>query len=278
MRNYRVDAERCSSKNRMKLEGGIVLAARRGSARAPDIHRLRRGDVVTVKWTVGWRGVLDVLGGNPTLLEKRRNTVGECPPSAYFCRRHPRTGVGVKPNGHILFVVVDGRRTGSVGMRPMQFARLFRYLGATSALNLDGGGSTTMVVRDRIVNQPSDSKGERAVTSALVVLRGGDPGEQEPGPYRRPSASIRSTDPATSTSVSELIPHAAGSTVAAKLTTLDPASTGGLLDALSKGAFGSRPVDLQRGLSRIAARFRAGTEDRAVSQRDLEPFDEQWWP
>jgi len=278
MRNYRVDAERCSSKNRMKLEGGIVLAARRGSARASDIKRLRRGDVVTVRWTVGWRGVLDVLGGNPTLLEKRRNTVGECPPSAYFCQRHPRTGVGVKPNGRLLFVVVDGRRPGSVGMRPMQFARLFRYLGATSALNLDGGGSTTMVVRDRVINQPSDSQGERAVSSALVVLRGDDPGEKEPGPYRRPSAPSRSADPTTITSVPGLGPYAAGSAAASNLTTMDPASTGGLLDALSKGAFGNRPVDLPRGLRRIAARFRDGMEERAIPQKDEETFDEQWWP
>jgi hypothetical protein len=54
------------------------------------------------------------------------------------------------------------------------FARLFRKQGARWALNLDGGGSTTMVVRGRVLNRPSDGR-ERAVSSALVVLSGRSP-------------------------------------------------------------------------------------------------------
>jgi hypothetical protein len=56
-------------------------------------------------------------------------------------------------------------------MTPLAFARLFKRLGARWAFNLDGGGSTTMYVKGRIVNRPSDGS-ERPVSSALVVLPG----------------------------------------------------------------------------------------------------------
>ena len=170
--------------------------------------------------------------------------------------------MGVKPNGRILFVVVDGRRPGySIGMRPLQFARLFKHLGATSALNLDGGGSTTMVVRDRIINRPSDTDGERAVSSALVVLRGPDLREQDPAPHSSPTALTQWLDSATQSSWPPNVTSRADTSAeagAAKLATLDPASTGGLLDALSKGAFGNRSVELSPSLQRIATRFWRG--------------------
>jgi exopolysaccharide biosynthesis protein len=57
-----------------------------------------------------------------------------------------------------------------------KFAAIFRNLGAVSALNLDGGGSSTMVVRGDVVNRPS-SGNQRSVSTALLVLPGADPGE-----------------------------------------------------------------------------------------------------
>jgi exopolysaccharide biosynthesis protein len=56
-----------------------------------------------------------------------------------------------------------------------ELARLFLWLGATAAINLDGGGSTAMVARLagglRVVNRPSDTNGERAVANALALVR-----------------------------------------------------------------------------------------------------------
>ena len=67
-------------------------------------------------------------------------------------------------------VTVDGRRPGySVGISLAEAARLMKSLGARDALNLDGGGSTTMVVGGRVVNRPSDRVGERAVGSGVFV-------------------------------------------------------------------------------------------------------------
>jgi exopolysaccharide biosynthesis protein len=68
------------------------------------------------------------------------------------------------------FAVVDGRRAGwSVGLGLVPFARLLRRLGASSAINMDGGGSSTMVVEGEVVNRPSLDN-ERAVPSVFLVL------------------------------------------------------------------------------------------------------------
>jgi exopolysaccharide biosynthesis protein len=71
----------------------------------------------------------------------------------------------------VLYVVVDGRQPGwSSGMTLVAFARLFRRLGAARALNFDGGASSTMVVRGRVVNRPSEGS-LRAVESAMLVVQ-----------------------------------------------------------------------------------------------------------
>jgi hypothetical protein len=254
-RDYLVDAVRCT-RRRMPLKGGIVLSARRRTSWAADIKALRRDDAVTLKWHLGWSGVLDVIGGNPTLLQDGRNTVGVCPKSAYFCRRHPRTGVGVTSNGRILLVVVDGRRRGSIGMTPNQFARLFKHLGAKSALNLDGGGSTTMVVHNRVINRPSDPGGERAVSSALVILEGPDQRESEPLPYSTAPSATGLENPSGLDASDNSAAARADGRGAAKAAMSDAASVGGLLDALSKGAFDGNSVKFSSGLQSIVTRFR----------------------
>ncbi len=86
--------------------------------------------------------------------------------------RHPRTMVGVDRSGYVWLAVVDGRQAASVGMSFSELQVLADRLELTDALNLDGGGSSTMVVRDQVVNHPSDSTGPRAVSDAIgVTLR-----------------------------------------------------------------------------------------------------------
>ncbi len=92
-------------------------------------------------------------------------------------------------------------------------ARLFKQLGAVEAMNLDGGGSATMVVKGRIVNRPSDNV-ERPITSAVLVLPGRDSGEPR----------IANDAPRQTADVTE-----------AAAAVSDPGSTGGLLDDLSTG-------------------------------------------
>ena len=84
--------------------------------------------------------------------------------------RHPRTFVGVDRSGAIWLGAVDGRQPDySIGMTFADLQRLCDRLNLASALNLDGGGSTTMIASGRLVNRPSDSDGPRPVSDALVV-------------------------------------------------------------------------------------------------------------
>lgn len=118
-------------------------------------------------------GITEMVAGYPALLEGGR-WVGDLLQAErpdFSGQREPRTAVGLDPGGERLWlVVVDGRRGGTAeGMTLPELARLFQSLGASSALNLDGGGSSVMVVRGEVANRPSDLQGERPVVNALVV-------------------------------------------------------------------------------------------------------------
>jgi hypothetical protein len=83
--------------------------------------------------------------------------------------RHPRTMIG-EDGASIWLVTVDGRQPAlSLGMSFTELQGLAARLGLRSALNLDGGGSTTMVIRGAVVNHPSDQTGPRTVSDAIVV-------------------------------------------------------------------------------------------------------------
>jgi hypothetical protein len=135
-------------------------------------------DSVRVGWAVSRSegdGVTEAVGGFPELLDLGRRVedleVSRRP--SFAAARHPRTAVGYDPgNGWAWLIVVDGRqRPHSDGMTLPELAGLFEALGANEALNLDGGGSSVMVVGGRAVNRPSDFTGERPVVNALAILQ-----------------------------------------------------------------------------------------------------------
>jgi exopolysaccharide biosynthesis protein len=87
--------------------------------------------------------------------------------------RHPRSAVGFSPDSATLYLVaVDGRQEASAGATLEELATILRDLGAHHALNLDGGGSTPLVVGGALANVPSDSSGERPVGNVIAVTRG----------------------------------------------------------------------------------------------------------
>jgi hypothetical protein len=107
---------------------------------------------------------------NPALLMRMGG-----PPTEFAGKRHPRTGVGISRDSTVLLLfTVDGRQEKSAGMSLLEFGSLMLSHGVYQGLNLDGGGSTTMVCEDTIVNSPSDATGERAVANCLVILRRGE--------------------------------------------------------------------------------------------------------
>jgi hypothetical protein len=121
--------------------------------------------------------VLHAVGGRPMLVAdsavaRDADTEGQ----DSFRGLNPRTAMGFDRSGRRLFLaVIDGRRPGNtMGMSLHSTADLLLALGATRGINLDGGGSSALVLRDlatgaqRVVNRPSDNV-ERAVANGLVV-------------------------------------------------------------------------------------------------------------
>ena len=96
-------------------------------------------------------------------------------PSFYYGwahKRNPRTLAGVDAQGRLVLVTADGRSTDALGLSIPEAADVAVGLGLREALNLDGGGSTAMVVGDRLLTVPSDAAGERPVGDAVLVLPG----------------------------------------------------------------------------------------------------------
>jgi len=125
--------------------------------------------------------VSSIVNGAPELVRNGRvhvtprtdGFVRPTNPSFYYgfsASRNPRTFAGVDARGRTLLATVDGRSTDSLGLTIVETGTVAKALGMRNALNLDGGGSTTMVVRGQVVNQPSDATGERPVGDALLIV------------------------------------------------------------------------------------------------------------
>lgn len=130
--------------------------------------------------TLGWRvprgegdGETQAIGGFPMLLHQgeRVGNLEVLERPSFAAERHPRTAVGFDPHRDVLWiVVVDGRQPEhSAGMTLPELAALMEALGAEDSINLDGGGSSIMVVRGETVSRPSDAEGERPVVNALGI-------------------------------------------------------------------------------------------------------------
>jgi hypothetical protein len=146
--------------------GGSVLSA-------PGKHRLpafRPGQKVEVRAGAPQSAcpATDLLGAGPALVRDGRPVV-QNEGFRHAAVRHPRTAVGIRPNGDLLLVTVDGRQAASIGMSLPELAALLVELGARHAINLDGGGSTTMVLEGKVVNRPSDPF-PRPVSDAILVF------------------------------------------------------------------------------------------------------------
>ena len=168
-------ATEVSAKGNMRLDRDSLVLSGHG-ANADALARVRRGDRVAIAQTLGSRLADEarlVVGGGPMLVERgvvnvRSREESIAPDIAYG--RAPRTGIGIKADGTVLLMVVDGRSRYSAGMSLNEFARYLKRFGAVSAVNLDGGGSSEMVLDGKIMNRPSDGS-ERPVSIGLGIFR-----------------------------------------------------------------------------------------------------------
>lgn len=135
----------------------------------------RRASVIKGEGDITWEDSIkaeDILAAGPMLLENGcRSIVAD---TGFNSKRHPRTAIGIRKDGTRILVTVDGRTPDSQGASIPEMQEIMHWLGCVDALNLDGGGSTTMVVNGSIVNHPCDNKafddaGERPVANAVIV-------------------------------------------------------------------------------------------------------------
>ena len=114
----------------------------------------------------------DIVSGVPQLIKDGDIDITweqEKTSKSFVETRHPRTAVAKLKDGKFLMITVDGRSESSGGIGLYDLANVMLEFGAVDAMNLDGGGSTTMYLDGKVVNHPSDKEGERKVSDAIVV-------------------------------------------------------------------------------------------------------------
>ncbi len=146
--------------------GGFVLS----DSKSSPINKLKRGDLVFLEWQPkpeSWSNVVQAVSGGPTLIkdgnlyvdlkdEKFRKTWTSS-------TIHARTALGVTANRHLILTTIEGPHT------MWDLAKMLHKLGCVDALNLDGGGSTTMVVGNKIVTRNKNTYQRRVAASLAVV-------------------------------------------------------------------------------------------------------------
>ena len=151
--------------SRIPADGYILSAS--GKRRADLLAQIVQGDTVQIRETiiperVGdsglWTSFRHIIGGGPLLLQDRTPTPTEAYEREGFDRAfhsfwHPRTAIGKKADGTLLFVTITGAEAGvRRGVMLPRLAELFLEWGATDALNLDGGNSSMLVIRNEVVS------------------------------------------------------------------------------------------------------------------------------
>lgn len=123
--------------------------------------------------TEQWPTAIHMVGGGPRLIQDGQVMVtaeAERFQPDIAKGRAPRTALGVKSDQSLIFMVVDGRQERSYGLTLIELAQLLREQGAVDAMNMDGGGSSTLYVAGEVMNKPSD-QAERPVANGLVLIK-----------------------------------------------------------------------------------------------------------
>jgi exopolysaccharide biosynthesis protein len=155
------------------LSPGTAVLVARGIAATKLQAEAAVGTSLTLRLILqpDWSVVTDAVGGGPVLVRDGKPVyrANEAFTVEQIAPRHPRTAVGQLEDGRLIFVVVDGRQTGySTGMTTFEMALTMTRLGAVRAMQLDGGGSSTMAFDGTVLNSPSDGR-ERPVPTALML-------------------------------------------------------------------------------------------------------------
>lgn len=165
-----------SNAGNMIIKSGYAVLSGHGTSKAFLDNNLKKGDTVKVYMglTPGINGIKQLIGGYPKIVANGKNYAEqgfkeEGGPD-HAPDRHPRTAIGFSADSSKLYLItVDGRSLTSIGINLKDLADLMIKLGVYWGMNFDGGGSTTMVVRDKVMNVTSDGA-ERSVANGFIVV------------------------------------------------------------------------------------------------------------
>ncbi len=152
------------------LNPGLVSKLRNGSKEKMEfrVTNSMKRDLLTKLLSLN----ADITNGVSQLIKNGKIDITweqEKASKSFVETRHPRTAVAKLKDGKFLMITVDGRSESSGGISLQDLAEYLLSLGAVDAMNLDGGGSTTMFLDGKVVNTPSDKEGERKIGDAIVV-------------------------------------------------------------------------------------------------------------
>ena len=118
------------------------------------------------------KGVVNLLAFGPSLVEDGEIVVDTSTEVGRAMASNPRTAIGIIDENHYIIVVADGRTTESEGLSLYQMAEIMKEYGATTAYNLDGGGSSTLYLNGQVINNPTtngNTISERAVSDIVYI-------------------------------------------------------------------------------------------------------------
>ena len=117
-------------------------------------------------------GVVNLFAFGPSLIENGTITVDQNTEVRQAMTKNPRTAIGIVDSNHYILVVSDGRTSESEGLSLYELAEVMKEYGATTAYNLDGGGSSTMYFNGNIINNPTTNGhniSEREVSDIVYI-------------------------------------------------------------------------------------------------------------
>ncbi|MCJ8209240.1 phosphodiester glycosidase family protein [Mucilaginibacter sp. RS28] len=179
------DVKNGGSVDYLRVHGQVINANRLEKNNTRARHQraaivVKDGLVHIDNWDGGpdWETKLlgdDVMLTGPLLLYQDKGV--EMDTSLFARARHPRSAVAINDKHRVLLITVDGRDANAAGMSLFELKKILQWMHCTDAVNLDGGGSTTLWDKeDGVVNHPSDNnkwdhEGQRKVANVVILKR-----------------------------------------------------------------------------------------------------------
>jgi len=176
--NVRCRVEKVATQGNMEIPNGKIVLSGHGTAHQQFLSTLQVGDFVLVTADFFLQSdpritsatVRNAIAGSSIILQK--NIVVPVTSDPLQRDNHPRTAAGFSDDKrYVYFTVVEGRYDASAGVTTSELAQVMQYFGATNAINLDGGGSSCMMVGKKAMNSILGGTWQRPVADGFAIIK-----------------------------------------------------------------------------------------------------------